>query len=94
MHFAFASVLLCDAQVQAVQQKLLLLMAMVLHGSKTPPNTHLPVHLFLEFLWETQSRSWKKKSYSSSSSLQGESVLQPHVPIPDLVVCFSVAATG
>lgn len=60
VHVAFASVLLCDAQVQAAPQKLLPLMAMVLHGPKTPPNTHLPVHLFLEFLWETQSRSWKK----------------------------------
>lgn len=55
MHLAFASVLLCDAQVQPVPQKVLLIMAMVLHGTKTPPNTGLPVYLFLESLWEAQS---------------------------------------
>lgn len=36
VHFAFASVLLCDAQVQAVPQKLLLVMAVVLHGQRLP----------------------------------------------------------
>lgn len=34
----------------------------------------------------------KNISCSSSASLQGESMLQPNVPIPVLVVCFSVAA--
>lgn len=62
VHFAFASLLLCDAQVQAVPQKLLLVEAMVMHGPKIPPNTGLPVHFFLEFLWEAESRFWKKKN--------------------------------
>lgn len=61
VYFVLASVLLCDAQVQAVPQKLHLVMAMMLHGPKTPLNTGLPVRLFLEFLWEAQSRFWKKK---------------------------------
>lgn len=59
---------------------------------KDTPNTGLPVPLFLEFLWEAQSRFWKKKSYSSSASLQFESMLQPHTSNPGLVVCFSMAA--
>lgn len=36
VHFAFASVLLCDALVQAVPHKLLLVMAVVLHGQRLP----------------------------------------------------------
>lgn len=58
---------------------------------KTSPNTGLPVHLFPAFHPEAHSRFWKKQSSSSSASPQGESVLQPPMPIPGLVVCFSVA---
>lgn len=94
VHLAFENILLCDAQVQPVPQKLLLVMAMVLHGPKAPPNTGLPEHIFLEFLWEAKSRFWKKKSYSSSVSLQGETMLQPNVPIPVLAVCFFLCGSS
>lgn len=93
VHLAFENILLCDAQVQPVPQKLLLVMAMVLHGPKAPPNTGLPEHLFLEFLWEAKSRFWKKNPTHPVFHFRVRQCYSPMCPFLSwLSASFSAAA--